>query len=335
MKTRIKYLDVAKFIGIFCIYLGHFGSAAGYAYEFVFAFHVPLFFFLSGLSENLSKDIPWHKYIVKNIKGILVPCYLFAIISVVLRCVLTNTYPDVSGGLIQIFKGCIRNHFFAGSLWFLTCLFVIKVVFYFLRKLLKIKALLLIVSFAFYLIAQLVIKPLPIVNPHMPYNIDSACYYIIFYAVGYCCFDIVQSFLAFDSVLKRVIGVAVGVVSLAFSTLLFFGKNCFYYFGVNTVLFIVSSVLTPIIVISLILIVSRLIENVTLFAEVGKETLFLCGSEYIVKELVATCLQTIGLSISFPNPLSAYVYTGALLLLCHKFFVPAEKALFKGLRLLK
>ena len=42
---RIAWLDVAKAIGIYAIYLGHFGDAAGPAYKFVFQFHVPLFFF--------------------------------------------------------------------------------------------------------------------------------------------------------------------------------------------------------------------------------------------------------------------------------------------------
>ena len=61
LKERIKYLDIAKFIGIFCIYLGHFGEQAGYAYNFVFWFHVPLFFFLSGISETFSKDTDFDK----------------------------------------------------------------------------------------------------------------------------------------------------------------------------------------------------------------------------------------------------------------------------------
>ncbi len=39
-----KYIDVAKFFGIFAIYLGHLGNAVGPFCSFVFRFHVPLFF---------------------------------------------------------------------------------------------------------------------------------------------------------------------------------------------------------------------------------------------------------------------------------------------------
>ena len=334
MQKRIKYIDVAKFIGIFCIFLGHFGSSAGYAYAFVFSFHVPLFFFLSGCTENLGSDIPWYKYVWKNIKNILIPFYLFALISVVIQCVLTNTYTEVLPNLICILKGCIRNQFFASSLWFLTCLFVIKIVFYSLRKLLKYKILLLLVCLAFYIIAQLVIKPAPIIAPHMPYNIDSACYYIVFYGLGYCCFEIVHSILAFDNVLKKIIGGAVGAISFAFSAALFFGKNLLDYLGANTILNLISYLLTPLIVIAFVLIISRIVENADVFVEIGKNTLFLCGSEYIIKLLVVICLQIIGLDIYFLNPMAVYIYTFALLLLSQKALVPIEKAMFKKLRLL-
>ena len=53
---RVAWLDVARAIGIYAIYLGHFGETAGPAYRFVFQFHVPLFFFLSGCAETYNKE---------------------------------------------------------------------------------------------------------------------------------------------------------------------------------------------------------------------------------------------------------------------------------------
>jgi len=335
MQDRIKYLDVAKFIGIFCIFLGHFGRAAGFAYEFVFTFHVALFFFLSGCTESLSAEIPWYKYLLKNIKNILVPCYLFAIISVVLQCIFTNTYTGILQNLLNILKGCIRNHFIAGSLWFLTCLFVIKIVFYALRKLLKFKALILLVCLGLYLFAQLIIKPRPILTPHMLYNIDSACHYIIFYALGYCCFKVIHSVLELNSTTKKVICSVIGLISFLFSAILFFGKNIFYYLGNGTLIFLIHCLFSPIIIIVLVLIVSKLLENVNLFIELGRNTLFLCGTEYIVKLLVPICFQIIDLEIIVPNPIAAYIYTFALLMLCYKVLIPVEKELFKKLQLIK
>ena len=52
--SRIKWIDVARCFGIFAIFLGHYGAAAGNAYTWVFTHHVPLFFLISGCMESLN-----------------------------------------------------------------------------------------------------------------------------------------------------------------------------------------------------------------------------------------------------------------------------------------
>ena len=203
MKNRIKYLDVAKFIGIFCIYLGHMGNGAGNAYQFVFAFHVPLFFFVSGFAENLSADVPFGKYIVKNIKSLLIPCYFFALISLLIVTISNNTHTEIVPNLLKILKGCIRNQYLAGSLWFLTCLFVVKNAFYVFRKIFKLKWLNLLLCVALYCVAELILAPRPIVTPHMVYNIDSACYYIFFTLWGIMDLNRFRAFLIGRSLLRK------------------------------------------------------------------------------------------------------------------------------------
>lgn len=334
-KDRIKYLDIAKFIGIFCIYLGHFGNFAGKAYNFVFSFHVALFFFLPGCTETLTSDIPWYKYIKKNIKNLLIPCYFFAFVSLLLDCILTDTHTEIIPNLINILKGCIRNQYFAFSLWFLTCLFVIRIAFYFIRKLLKYNLLCIIVCLCLFIIAEKVINPRPIVNPSMVYNIDSACYYIIFYALGYCCFDKIRCLLALDCSYKKIICAGLGFVCLIYSALLFFGKNLLNYISTNAFMGLICNLLCPIITICLVLIISKLLENVRLFNELGNNTLFLCGSEYIIKLLIPSCFQIVGLGISLSNPVVTYLYTFALLIVCNKTLVPLEKAIFRKFHLLK
>lgn len=56
LNKRIEYLDVAKALGIFSIYVLHFGSDGGYGYLFAF-YSVALFFFISGCSESMSRQI--------------------------------------------------------------------------------------------------------------------------------------------------------------------------------------------------------------------------------------------------------------------------------------
>lgn len=335
MNNRIKYLDVAKFIGIFCIYLGHFGDSAGRAYPFVFSFHVALFFFLSGFAESLSTDVPFGKYLIKNIKILLLPCYLFALFSLVVITVHTNSSGKIVPTLIGMLNGCIRNHFLAGSLWFLTCLFVIKIAFYSIRKIFKLKGLVLLLSVALYCVSLLVLDPKPTVDPHMVYNIDSACYFMIFYALGYYGSGLLQRLLDWQKTSRKWICLGIGAIAFVYATLLFFGKDLFAYINPNPVTNLIIPVLRPTFITLLIFIVSKVLENVALFSSIGKNTLFLCGSEYIVRLCVPLTLQIIGLKISCPSPLATCIYVFALLVLSNKTIVPLEKTVFKRLHLSK
>ena len=190
-----------------------------------------------------------------------------------------------------------------------TCLFIIKISFHFLRKLLKYKALILITCICLFIFAQTVINPTPLISPHMIYNIDSACYYIIFYALGYCCFDYSNKLFICDRPYKKIITACAGTICLLYSALLFWGKNLLNYLNVIPNMNLVSSLLCPLMIIFLIFIVFKLLENVPLFLELGKNTLFLCGSEYIIKLVIPILLQTIGLNITLSNPIGTYFYT--------------------------
>ncbi len=334
MRDRIKYLDLAKFIGIFCIYLGHMGNLAGNAYHFVFTFHVPLFFFLSGCTETLASNVPWYKYILKNVKTLLIPCYFFALVFLLVHSISINSHATILPNIIVMLKGCIRNQYF-GGLWFLTCLFVIKIAFFFIRKLLKFNLLVLVVCLGLFVIAEMVIDPTPLAAPRMIYNVDSALYYIFFYALGYCCFDKIHCLFALDRTYKKIVFASSGLVCFVYSALRFFGKNLLSYININVITNLFCTLLGPMLTIFLIFILSKLLEEVKIFEEIGENTLFLCGSEFVVRLLIPNFLQIFGLSLAISNPLAAYLYAFALLVVCNKTLVPLEKMLFKKFRLLK
>lgn len=83
-KERLTYLDVAKGIGILLVVIGHV-----YAFNrqivdrffviWLYSFHMPLFFIISGMliAYKDEKDI-W-KFVKKRIKGILIPYVFFSI----------------------------------------------------------------------------------------------------------------------------------------------------------------------------------------------------------------------------------------------------------------
>ena len=143
MKDRIKWIDVAKCLGIFFVFLGHFGNGSGLFHDFVFRFHVPLFFFLAGCTERISdervknKTLKIKDYIIKNFKRIMIPFFTFAFISLAIYLIVQNNGNDLSDRVTEILNGVIRNEFPATALWFLTCLFFMKLIFYFMKKTLR------------------------------------------------------------------------------------------------------------------------------------------------------------------------------------------------------
>ena len=48
-KQRVEWIDIFKLLGIVAIFCGHLGTETGGLHDFVFMYHVPLFFFASGI----------------------------------------------------------------------------------------------------------------------------------------------------------------------------------------------------------------------------------------------------------------------------------------------
>lgn len=80
--NRIEYIDLAKGVGIILVVIGH--SISGIGYKFIYSFHMPLFFFLSGMCFSIEKYPYFASFLAKRAKQILVPCFFFTSISLLL-----------------------------------------------------------------------------------------------------------------------------------------------------------------------------------------------------------------------------------------------------------
>lgn len=321
---RIKWIDTAKFIGIFAIYLGHFAEAAGLSYKFVFTFHVPLFFFISGCMECYSNDIKFIDLLKKKINALLIPFYFFSFFSIFIYAIRANAdINSIASLLILVINGAVRNTFFASSLWFLTCLFIVQIIFSFIKK--TNKYLIALISMFLYMIVNIMLVPAPISSPSWVYNIDSAFHYLIFYSAGYIMFPMIISLFKLDNTNKKIIFIVTGVIALLYSILLFFGKDIFVFMPNHEVTSIIINVIRPLILIWLIFEISLLCSNIKLMSNIGTNTLYLCGSEYIIKILFLTILEIIGVNLQLPNPLATYIYTFILIVTANKYLIPIEK----------
>lgn len=135
-KTRIDYLDAAKGIGIILVVLGHLVCYNSKLSCIIFSFHMPLFFFISGVlykdKNNRLFDFVKHKF-----KTLLVPylCFWFiALLFFIVKGIIKEF--NVKEFLYDIYTGA-PNQYYMGSIWFILCLFFVELLFYICYKKLK------------------------------------------------------------------------------------------------------------------------------------------------------------------------------------------------------
>jgi len=81
--ARIEYLDLAKAIGIILVIVGHVVSSDTAVKKAIYAFHMPLFFLLSGMLLKVRTEYnknSWIQLIIKKAKGLLLPYILWGLI---------------------------------------------------------------------------------------------------------------------------------------------------------------------------------------------------------------------------------------------------------------
>lgn len=116
---RKQYVDYIKAFGIILVILGHVNFANSGLKTWIYSFHMPLFFFATGLTMR-KRLINWG-LVDKKVKGLIVPYFLWATI-----------YSQFSfGNLLRIAYGsyltiCSANTL--SSLWFLPTMFIATMV---------------------------------------------------------------------------------------------------------------------------------------------------------------------------------------------------------------
>ena len=323
---RIKWIDVAKAIGIFAIYVGHISTTEGVrCVPFVWTFHVALFFLISGCAEAISsKETGFGQFLVKKIKTLFIPWLTFALVSIAIHFLKTGySGAELIKGVKQMALGCIRNNFVpsAGAIWFLTCLFVIQILFFFIKKL-KNKWLILGVAAVIHIVALLLFD----VNaPKMPYNLDTAMYYILYYATGYISFEVVNLVLNAKTLKGKILLVVSGVLSFGYCGIRILGKDIFGFLYSVPYLSKLISVISTLIIIYAVILLAKILENVELFQKIGQNTIYLCAGEYVTHTILYYTLALIGIFIKVQSTFYGIVLAVILLAISYKFVTPLLK----------
>lgn len=185
---RINSIDILRGIGIILVVLGH-APIDKNVLEYIYNFHMPLFFFISGYLFNLNQDKKFNNFFSNKFKG-LIKVYFYSYIVSIAIWIMFNIiqFGDFNIDLNIVVKEFIlakRNQIrFNGALWFLPALFVTEVTFYTLKKILKLDVWVLVITIYLSYVGLLKYKTMASVNT-LPFTLDAVMWLIFFYNIGY------------------------------------------------------------------------------------------------------------------------------------------------------
>jgi fucose 4-O-acetylase-like acetyltransferase len=138
--NRIAWLDHAKGLGIFLVVLGHTlrglinsgmlepSMLLQFVDQWLYAFHMPLFFFISGLFIERSVSKSFNTFALGKLQTIVYPYFLWSILQEIIRN-LTVNHAEPTDSMWQIIYHPVMQF------WFLYILFWISMGYAALRKL--------------------------------------------------------------------------------------------------------------------------------------------------------------------------------------------------------
>lgn len=155
MNKRNLYIDVIKGLAMILVVIGHLDTKGQFSRDMIYAFHMPLFFILSGLFVHTESD--FKSYFAKTFKTLYVPYAVFVMFDLVLCCISSLVKGNslsidvIKSDLLALagFGFCKHNR----ALWFLFALFVIKIVYYFVSRHIVLKVLTMLAAGAFVFFA--------------------------------------------------------------------------------------------------------------------------------------------------------------------------------------
>jgi len=176
--SRISWIDMAKGYGTLFIILGHLGN--GGIFTWVYTFHVPLFFFLSGYV--FSDKQGFVGFLKKKCKSLVIPYFCLGMCMVifhVLRYFRSGNYShEWCMELITSFL--LQRRLW--TLWYTAALFCLNIVFYLMLKTLKKDWIMGIVSLILPVIGLFYYK---VGGDALIWNADVCLMAIPFFYVGY------------------------------------------------------------------------------------------------------------------------------------------------------
>lgn len=276
--NRQHYIDTLRGIGMIFVVYGHI-IRIWPDRNYIWTFHMPLFFFISGLIFQPTKYNTIKAFILRRSIFLLIPYILFYILCVPMWGGFTLLYKgdlsiiNIIKEYLLMFVGNMTDS--GGALWFLPCLFVTELFYwiinnYFCRYLQLLSSLLLMIIGYFLLKANII----------LPFGINIALLAIPFYSIGYLSKEYIEKWKSSNLISQ--------IIPLIF--LFFIQFFLFKYSGLDLALSYIRNIITYIpMALSAILfylIISFLINKNFILEWIGKNTLIILAFHGYVYKVI-------------------------------------------------
>ena len=217
MTKRTVEIDIAKGIGIILVVYAHI-VLVNPGLTIIYSFHIPLFFVLSGMVTNVNKCGTFTDLIKRKFKKMIVPylffCFLGIASVVFLRLCIYFLCRQTWDGAGAFFKNALYSTIWAPyslkyftsfntPMWFVPCLLLVEAMYYVISRFCKGAGkygAVLVVSVLGWVMES---GHIPIDFAVLPWNFSSACFSLVFFAIGDLTFPFVRSRLLDDAKSKR------------------------------------------------------------------------------------------------------------------------------------
>lgn len=267
MQGRDNYIDILKGLGIILVIWGHSSS---FLFDEIYAFHMPLFFFLSGCF--FSTHLPFIEFTKKKIRQLIIPYIIFYIISCIYYWILLGITGRFSIENLYSLKGLFPydNVVVNGPLWFFYALFWMSLLYYLLRKSVKNDTNILIICLILHITAFILNRN----DISMPAYTGRAFNEIIYMHIGYILYNKSKIFWSIrnSTIIKNSLSliISITIFSCLYSVQTIIGGGRIYYS--------LTSILTAISGIALIMLLGSIIKSKWICATLeylGRHTLCL------------------------------------------------------------
>lgn len=183
MDSKINYINTAKAFAIVAVVLGHITSPFGH---FIFAWHMPFFFFVAGIFIN--PKLSFKEFVVKNTTRLGYPYLVFGMLGIVAeltkRVLLHRPLGDLESYLTGLLFWMDYSHLigYHHILWFLPALLLSRIFIFTVLKYVQLNgyaviAVCLLAALGYYLPMQL------------PFALNQALIASPWIWIGYLCFN--------------------------------------------------------------------------------------------------------------------------------------------------